>query len=40
MFLRMMDDPAMDPIVCATIAKIALNTWRGSRGPERLAIEL
>eukprot|EP00434_Breviolum_minutum_P045184 symbB.v1.2.040450.t1/scaffold7244.1/size12366/1 len=23
---RMMEDPAMDPIVCATIAKIALNT--------------
>lgn len=23
---RMMDDPAMDPIICATIAKIALNT--------------
>ena len=31
---RMMDDPAMDPIVCATIAKIALNTCLG---PERLA---
>lgn len=26
---RMMEDPAMDPIVCATIAKIALNTPLG-----------